>query len=39
MVYLNLIADVDDQGVADGVDGHPLAVPEDLQAGDAVLEE
>ena len=39
MMYLQLVADVDDQRVGHGVDGHPAAVALHLQAGDAVLEQ
>jgi hypothetical protein len=40
VTYLDLVSDVYDEGVGDGVDGDPLAVgPPDLQAPDVVVYE
>ena len=38
-LYLHLVADVDNEGVRDRVEGDPSAVAMDLEAGDLVLEE
>lgn len=37
--YLNLVADVDDEGVRERSDGDPGVILADLEAGDVVVDE
>ena len=37
--YLDLITDIDNKGIGDGIDSNPLAIFEDLQSWHVILEE